>query len=439
MRRARPDGYVSGVREDSPGSGEDPARADRPTGDDRREPEDERQPGGTGSIDRGAVIAAGLRSSASWSARLLLIGLAVAASLWLLGQIWVAVLPIALALLLSSVLWPLVSWAEDRRLPAGLAAAVSVVGLLIVVVIVLVLVVRPAVDQAVALSSSVSAGIEQLRSWLASSPLGIGSDWVDRATSEVTGWVRSSAQQIASGVFSGVTAITSGLVTFVLVVVLSFLFLKDGSRFLPWIRRQSGPVVGVHATELLARIWLTLGRFIQVQALVSLVDAVLIGIGLLILQVPLAPALAVLTFFAGFVPIVGAVVAGTLAVLVALVSNGWTTALLVVALVIVVQQVEANVTQPFLQGHSLHLHAAVVILSVTAGGSMFGIAGAFLAVPVVAVAATLLRYLSEQTALRAGEVDPSDVHTLTTQGDRAVRAGERAARWLRARRRPRSS
>ena len=245
--------------------------------------------------------------------------------------------------------------------------------------------------------------------------------------------MQRSAEQIAAGVFSGVSAITSGVVTFVLVVVLSFLILKDGASFLPWLRRQTGPAMGTHLTELLARVWLTLGRYIRVQALVSFVDAVLIGIGLLILQVPLAPALAVLTFFAGFIPIVGAVVAGSVAALVALVSNGPATALFVVALVIVVQQIESNVLQPVLQGRSLQLHAAVVLLSVTVGGTLFGIAGAFLAVPVVAIVATVLRYLAEQTALRSGEVHADQVATVTAEGGRAARMGERAARWFRSR------
>jgi len=191
--------------------------------------------------------------------------------------------------------------------------------------------------------------------------------------------------------------------------------------------------MGTHLTELLARVWLTLGRYIRVQALVSLADAILIGLGLVILQVPLAPALAVLTFFAGFIPIVGAVVAGALAVLVALVSNGPTTALLVVGLVILVQQIESNVLQPLLQGRSLHLHAAVVLLAVAAGGTLFGIAGAFLAVPVAAIVATVLRYLTEQTALRSGEVHADDVNTVTAEGNRAAKMGERGARWFRSR------
>ncbi|HYI54098.1 MAG TPA: AI-2E family transporter [Microlunatus sp.] len=385
-------------------------------------------------MDRSAVIAAGLRVTAAWSARFLLIGLAVAAVMWLLGRIWVGVLPIMLALLFSSVLWPAVVWAERRRVPSVLAAAAAVLGLLALIVGVLTLVVRPTVTQAVALGASAAGGLQELRSWLAGPPFRVDDQRLDEVTGQLVERLQRSTEQIAAGVYSGVSAVTSAAVTFVLVVVLSFLFLKDGARFLPWVRRQTGPTIGTHLTELLARVWLTLGRYIRVQAVVSFVDAVLIGIGLLVLQVPLAPALAVLTFFAGFVPIVGAVVAGVLAALVALVSNGPGTALLVVALVVLVQQIESTALQPLLQGRSLQLHAAVVLLAVTAGGTLFGIAGAFLAVPVTAIVATVLRYLSEQTALRSGEVHANEVRTVTAEGDRAVWMGERAARWFRTRR-----
>ena len=384
-------------------------------------------------IDRAAVIGTGVRSAAAWSARLLIIGVALAAGLWLVGKIWVIVFPVLLALLFSSVLWPLVTWARRRGWPSALAASVALLGLLGLIAGVLTLVVRPTVRQAADLGASAGRGIQELRDWLARSPLAVDDQRIDEVTTQLVERLQRSAEQIAAGVFTGVSAITSGVVTLVLVLVLSFLFLKDGAEFLPWLRRQSGPAMGTHLTELLARVWLTLGRYIRVQALVSLADAILIGLGLLILQVPLAPALAVLTFFAGFIPIVGAVVAGSLAVLVALVSNGPTTALLVIALVILVQQIESNVLQPLLQGRSLHLHAAVVLLAVAAGGTLFGIAGAFLAVPVAAIVATVLRYLTEQTALRSGEVHADEVSTVTAEGNRAAKMGERAARWFRSR------
>lgn len=146
---------------------------------------------------------------------------------------------------------------------------------------------------------------------------------------------------------------------------------------------------------------------------------------------PLAAPLAVLTFFAGFIPIVGALAAGGLAVLVALVSNGPTTALIVLAIIVVVQQLESNVLQPVLQGRSLKLHAAIVLIAVTAGGTLFGIIGAFLAVPLVAVSAAVLRYVSEQISLRTGEVQANDIQAATPEGSRAARQGEQAARRFR--------
>jgi hypothetical protein len=170
--------------------------------------------------------------------------------------------------------------------------------------------------------------------------------------------------------------------------------------------------------EVLRRVWKTVSDFIRTQAAVALVDAILIGVGLAFLGVPLALPLAVLTFLAGFVPIVGAIVAGALGVLVALVSNGPGTAIAVLVLIVAVQQIEGNVLQPILQSRSLGLHAAVVLLAVTAGSTLYGIAGAFLSVPVVAAAAVVLRYLGERVDDRVAGGPPPTVgpplETITT-------------------------
>lgn len=397
---------------------------------DEREPDaGEREPR-QAPLDRSMIIGIGVRGLSTWLLRFLIIGVGVSAILWLLSRVWVGVLPVVLALIVSSVLWPVVAWLRRHGWRPVLAAAVVVVGALVLVAAVLTFTIRPIAGQWVDLANRAATGLQQLQQWLTGPPLSLSSETLDELVSAVVDRLRGSASQIASGVFSGVSAAASTLINTVLVLVLTFLFLKDGSAFLPWLRRQTGRVIGGHLTEVLARSWRTVSDFIRVQALVSLVDAVFIGLGLVLLGVPLAPALAVLTFIAGFVPIVGAVTAGALAVLVALVSNGWTTALLVLGLILLVQQLESNVLQPLLQGRSLKLHAAIVLLSVTAGGTLFGITGAFLAVPVVAVAATVLRYLSEQIALRAGEVRAADVETKTPQGENAAQQGERAAQRL---------
>jgi predicted PurR-regulated permease PerM len=379
-------------------------------------------------VDRSTVIGEGLKATAAWSLRLIVIGVALFLVFWLLGKVWVGVRPILLALIVSTVLWPPVAWLAKHRWPPALAAASVLLGALLVLLGLFAAVAQPMVTQSVQLANSAVTGIEQVQDWLTGPPVNLASERIDTVTAAVIDRLQGSASQIAAGVFSGVSAVTSSVVTAVLVLVLTFFFIKDGPAFLPWLRRETGPDIGGHLTEVFSRSWKTLGDFIRVQAIVSFVDAFFIGLGLVVLGVPLAAALAVLTFFAGFIPIVGALAAGTLAVLVALVSNGLTTALIVLGIIIVVQQLESNVLQPVLQGRSLNLHAAVVLLAVTAGGTLFGIIGAFLAVPVAAVTAAVLRYMSEQISLRTGEVHANELPSTTPEGSAAARRGERAAR-----------
>jgi predicted PurR-regulated permease PerM len=196
----------------------------------------------------------------------------------------------------------------------------------------------------------------------------------------------------------------SSLINLVLALILTFFFLKDGPRWVPWLSAQTGPRAAPHVAALSYKTWSTLSEFIRQQALVGFIDAFFIGVGLWILDVPLVLPLALLTFFGGFIPIIGAFVAGAFAVLIALVSQGFTTALIVLAIVVVVQQIEGNVLQPIIQGRGLDLHAAVVILAVTAGGNLAGIIGAFLAVPVAALIAVVYRYVRDEFDHRDPEV-----------------------------------
>jgi predicted PurR-regulated permease PerM len=189
--------------------------------------------------------------------------------------------------------------------------------------------------------------------------------------------------------------------------MLSFYFVKDGHRFLPWVTTLGGRNAGVHAAELLHRTWNTLGGFIRTQTLVALIDASIIGIGLTIIGVPLAVPLAIVTFVGAYIPILGALISGVLAVLVTLVTNSPRDALIALILVLVVQQLEGNVLSPWLQGKNLNLHAAVVLLAVTLGGSLFGITGAFLAVPTVATLAEVFRYINERITAASTSSPPA--------------------------------
>jgi len=188
--------------------------------------------------------------------------------------------------------------------------------------------------------------------------------------------------------------------------VLVFFFLKDGPRWVPWLSAQATPGAARHIAALSYKSWATLSEFIRQQALVGFIDAFFIGLGLWILGVPLVIPLAVLTFFGGFIPILGAFVAGAFAVLVALVSNGLGTALAVLIIVLLVQQIEGNILQPIIQGRGFNLHAGVVILAVTAGSSLAGIIGAFLSVPIAALIAVIYRYVRDQLDERSPEIAP---------------------------------
>lgn len=364
---------------------------------------------------RGTAIGEGVTWTARWSLRLLLVAVGAGLLWWLIGILWSIVFPVFLAIILATVLWPPTAFLRRHKVPPALAASLVVLAGIVLLAGLIALISASVSGSVGQIATAATEGIQAIRDWLAGPPLNLAESQLDGYIQQATQTLQSSISTIASSLLTGAGTIANGVVTALLTVVLAFLFVKDGPRFLPWMRTVAGDGAGGHLAEVLRRIWKTVGDFIRTQAAVALVDAVLIGIGLAVLGVPLALPLAVLTFLAGFVPIVGAIVAGALGVLVALVSNGFTTALIVLALIVAVQQIEGNVLQPILQSRSLRLHAAVVLLAVTAGSTLYGIAGAFLSVPVVAAGAVVVRYLGERVDDRvAGRSTPTVAPPLET-------------------------
>ncbi|MGA9873356.1 MAG: AI-2E family transporter [Rhodococcus sp. (in: high G+C Gram-positive bacteria)] len=367
--------------------------------------------------DRGDLIGVGGVWLAKWS----LILVAVAAGAWVLGwlisALWVVILPALLAIIVATVLWPPTKWMMRVGLPPAAAAATSLIVFFLVIGGIITLIVPSVAESAPELVDKASEGVSQVQNWLKGPPINLQDEQIDNAVSAITSRLQDSGTAIASGVFTGVSAAGSILITLALVLVLTFFFIKDGLKFLPWMHGFAGGRAGGHLAEVLARMWATLGGFIRTQAVVSLIDAFFIGLGLIILGVPLALVLATLTFLGGFIPIVGAFVAGALAVLVALVANGPTTALIVLVIILAVQQLEGNVLQPILQSRSMNLHPAIVLLAVTGGSSVFGIIGAFLAVPAAAVAAVLIRYVSEQVDERSKEANQDELEEQAPEYD----------------------
>ncbi|UUO02002.1 AI-2E family transporter [Mycolicibacterium novocastrense] len=370
----------------------------------------EHSPGAASKRDRGALIGSGAFWLAKWSLVIVAIAAGAVVLGWLVAQLWVIFLPVLLAVILCTVLWPPARILMDRAgLPPAVAALTTLLLFLAIASGLIALIIPPLLSQMPALIDQATEGINRLQDWIAGPPLNLRQEQLERFTDSLVNAMRGRSAAIATGVVSGVSTVGSVLVTLVLTIVLSFFVLKDGRKFLPWLVGLTGHRAGRHLEAVLSRMWDNLGGFIRAQTGVALIDAVFIGAGLLVLGVPLAPALAVLTFIGAFVPFIGAFVAGALAVLIALVANGFVNALLVLAVIIAVQQIEGNVLQPLLQSRVMKLHAAVVLLAVTAGGALYGIIGAFLAVPTVAMLTVLARYVNEQIDQRAtGEADGTE-------------------------------
>ncbi|MFD3515853.1 AI-2E family transporter [Streptomyces sp. NPDC058657] len=348
---------------------------------------------------------AALRRSARISVDVLLVLVMAAVALWLVGRMWSVVWPVVVALLLTTLTWPLARLLRGRGWRPALAASLVTVLFLLVFLGTVALIAVPVASQSGQLADGVVSGLQQLREWAAGPPLNIGDDQISSAFDSAVERIQNSAGTMVTAFGTGVSTVVNGLVTAVLALFLMFFFLKDGPRFLPWLARQLPGRLATDVPAVAESCWATLGTFVRSQALVGLLDAVFIGIGLWVLGVPLVLPLAVLTFVSAFVPIVGAFFAGFVAVLIAWVSNGPTDALIVLAIIVVVQQLEGNVFQPMIQSRGLGLHAAVVLMVVVLGGNLAGVVGSLLAVPAAALAAVIWAHIRS----RLGEAEvPAD-------------------------------
>jgi predicted PurR-regulated permease PerM len=344
---------------------------------------------------------------AAWSIRLIAICVFLYLLYLIMGELWSVVLPVMLAAIVCTVLWPPVRWLRQHRVPGALATLLVMLVAFLILGGIIAAIAPSIVSQSGQLADKATSGLHKVQLWVQGPPLNLGAAQINSMVTSITNKLQSSAQTIATGVFSGVSAAGEAVISLVLVLMLTFFFLKDGDRFLPWLQRHSGSPLAEHLEEVCGRAWSTLGGFVRTQAVVALIDAFFIGLGLVLLHVPLAYALAIVTFLGCFIPILGAFVAGSMSVLVALVSNGPVNALLVMAVVVAVQQLDGNVLSPVLQSRSMNLHPVVVLLAVILGGTKFGIIGAFLAVPVAATVAVLMRYLGEQMDQAIGNDDVS--------------------------------
>ncbi|WP_091939941.1 AI-2E family transporter [Trujillonella endophytica] len=381
------------------------------------------------SDERGPRLQRGIRALAIGSAEVLLIVLAIYVLGEVLGALWVILLPIVMGLLITTVLWPPTRFLRRHGWPPALAAAVVVLAAIGVFGGIIAVIAPQVVDQVETLADQVGEGLRDVQEWVQGPPFNVDPEQIDDAVDDAIATLQGRAGDIAGYAATGATAIGNALINIVLALVLCFFFLKDGPRWVPWLCAQTGRRAAPHVAALSAKTWTTLSEFIRQQAYVGFIDAFFIGVGLWILDVPLVLPLAVITFFAAFVPIIGAFVAGAFAVLIALVDEGWGVALAVLVIVLVVQQIEGNVLQPIIQGRGFNLHPAIVILAVTAGTSLAGITGAFLGVPVAALIAVIYRYVRDELDGRSPEVDGAGMQTqVVDDGNGATLAAEHVGR-----------
>src|SRR5919199_1958725 len=242
------------------------------------------------------------------------------------------------------------------------------------------------------LQTQAEDGVRQATDQLAKPPFNLSERELHARVDEGLQRLRQNSGPLARGLQSGAVLLGEVITGLIVAVLLTFFFLKDGERMWRWVLRLVRERSRRDADELGTRVYTALAGYVRGIAMVGLVDAILIATGLLIIGVPLVVPLAVITFFAAFVPLIGAFIAGLLAVLVGLVSGGIVDALLVLAGVVAVQQVEGHLLYPLLMSRAVHLHPAVIVVALGAGGILAGIIGVFLAVPVAGIASVVLQY-----------------------------------------------
>ena len=307
---------------------------------------------------------------------------------FVLLELSVIVIPVVLALFVAAVLEPQAARLRRRGWPPALAAAAVFFGALVVLVGALTWIGMAVVGEMGEVGAQAKAGLDEVRAFL-SERFDLSAQQLEDIQKRITDAFSSggaagstSAQQVIGGAGAVVQAMSALLLTLFTV----FFLVKDGHTMADWIHERLPERFQGDASALAAEAALVMRQYLKATALTGLIDGILIGAGLWILGVPLVIPLAVLTFIGGFFPIIGAFLAGLVAALVALVTSGPTEALIVVAITIGVQQVEGNLLQPLILGPAVRLHELLTVLAVAAGLALGGILGAFLAVPVVAIA-----------------------------------------------------
>jgi len=345
--------------------------------------------------DAGTTAPRWLRGASEWSLRLLLVGLFVYFAFTTLAFLRVVVLPIIVALLVTTLLLPPKRRLQRLGLKPAPATVLTMLGLVLLLAAIGTAIAPSIGGQVSVLGDRVQDGVRETTRVLADPPFNLSRRELDDRVNSALQSLRENSGSITHGVTTGAILLGEVLTGLIVTILLTFFFLKDGRGLWTWLIGLFAGSRRDEADELGSRIFTALSGYIRGLALVGVVDAVLIGIALLIIGVPLVVPLMILTFLAAFVPLIGAFLAGLAAVLIALVSNGVGAALLVLGAIILVQQVEGHLLYPILMSRTVHLHPAAIVVALATGGVVAGIIGVFLAVPVAGTISTIISFSRE--------------------------------------------
>ncbi len=365
----------------------------------------------TPTSDVTTLVPKGLRVCGALSWRFLMIIGALYIVIYVLGYFAHVVIPLAIALLLAALMAPGVGKLVQWRVPRSLATAIVMIGGIAVVGGVLTFVITEFTNGLPQLQSQVNDSLDTIRKWLADGPLHLRQDQIQGYITSAIDAIKANQSEITSGAITTAATIGEVLTGLALTLFILIFFLFDGPGIWRFVVRGVPSPVRDRVDVAGRRGFSSLVSYVRATAAVAIFDAVGIGIGLWIIGVPLVIPLAALVFLTAFIPIIGALVAGTVAVLVALVANGFVAALIVLAVVIAIMQIEGHVLQPWLLGRAVKLHPLAVVLAIAVGLIAAGIAGALLSVPLLAVLNAGIRSL-----LKDDDTDPEDVEVLETVG-----------------------
>jgi len=367
--------------------------------------------------DLNAGVPRGLQIAAAWSWRVILVVILLWGIVWLVRYLSEVFIAVAVAILLTALMLPVANLLKKWGLPRAAATAITVLGAVASIVGVLIVIGGQIAGQGAELSTNVVNGFNQLSSWLnngpltewlRNGPLHVNAAWLDSSTwvSRITDFLKASGGAIAGYAAEFGASVGHFLAGLALALFSLFYFIFDGRGIFSFVLNFVPRASRDRVDQAAVRGWRSLSSYVRATILVALTDSIGVLIVALILGVPVAPALAALVFLGAFVPIVGALVSGFVAVLVALVALGWVQALIMLGGVILVMQVEGHVLQPFLLGRAVKLHPLAVLISIAIGIIVGGIVGALLAVPLLAFTKSFVLSLAGGAEPPLGRVHP---------------------------------